>query len=78
MWFSQFKSFYKGKTLHIVKMFHKIKDRCRSYLARYDAWCKELGLTPEHKRSCCVYKADPASQDSVSKETLTSDSNFKA
>ncbi|MGO2508897.1 MAG: DUF5363 family protein [Vibrio hibernica] len=55
-----------------------MKDRCRSYLARYDAWCKELGLTPEHKRSCCVYKADPASQDSVSKETLNSDSNFKA
>lgn len=78
MWFSQFKSLYKFKTRHVVQIFHKIKDSCHSYLARYDAWCKELGLTPEHKRSCCAYKAEPASQDSALKETSKPDSNFKA
>ncbi len=29
-------------------------------LARYDAWCQQMGLTPEQKRSCVAYRADPA------------------
>lgn len=28
-------------------------------LARYDAWCQRMGLTPEQKRSCVVYRTDP-------------------
>lgn len=36
-------------------LFAKLKH----WLARYDAWCEELGLTPEHKRSCCAYRPDP-------------------
>ncbi|BCN24945.1 MULTISPECIES: DUF5363 family protein [Vibrio] len=29
-------------------------------LKRYDDWCKEMGLTPDQKRSCVPYKKDPA------------------
>ena len=25
-------------------------------LKRYDDWCKEMGLTPDQKRSCVPYK----------------------
>lgn len=32
----------------------------KHWIARYDRWCEELGLTPEYKRSCCVHKVDPA------------------
>ncbi|WP_017023839.1 hypothetical protein [Vibrio rumoiensis] len=34
--------------------------KIKRWIARYDAWCEELGLTSEYKRSCCVYKVDPA------------------
>ncbi|GAD74377.1 MULTISPECIES: DUF5363 family protein [Vibrio harveyi group] len=29
-------------------------------LKRYDDWCKEMGLTPDQKRSCVPYKQDLA------------------
>ncbi|WP_217543237.1 hypothetical protein [Vibrio metschnikovii] len=29
-------------------------------LAHYDAWCQQMGLTPEQKRSCVAYRAEPA------------------
>ncbi|GAD90117.1 hypothetical protein VHA01S_033_00180 [Vibrio halioticoli NBRC 102217] len=28
-------------------------------IKQYDAWCENLGLTPEHKRSCVPYRQDP-------------------
>ena len=31
-------------------------------LQRYDDWCKEMGLTPDQKRSCVPYRKDPAHQ----------------
>lgn len=31
----------------------------KKMLARYDAWCLSMGLTPEQKRSCVPYKKDP-------------------
>ncbi len=50
-----------------------IKAWFKHWLARYDAWCQELGLTPEHKRSCCAYRPDPASQkDDDSSDSLSS------
>ncbi|MEZ9057732.1 hypothetical protein [Vibrio pelagius] len=36
-------------------MFQVIKR----WIKRYDKWCKELGLTPENKRSCTPYRSDP-------------------
>lgn len=33
--------------------------KIKQWLARYDAWCEDLGLTPEHKRSCCTYRPEP-------------------
>lgn len=38
-------------------------------IARYDAWCKQLGLTPEQKRSCVPYRQDPTHDDDSSSET---------
>ncbi len=37
-------------------------------LKRYDDWCKEMGLTPEQKRSCAPYRKEPShsSDDSTS------------
>lgn len=32
-------------------------------LKKYDQWCLSMGLTPEQKRSCVVYRAEPSSQD---------------
>ncbi len=31
-------------------------------IKRYDDWCKEMGLTPDQKRSCVPYRKDPANQ----------------
>ncbi|WP_167369931.1 DUF5363 family protein [Vibrio panuliri] len=31
-------------------------------IARYDAWCHSMGLTPEHKRSCVPYRSDSSSE----------------
>lgn len=33
----------------------------KKWLKRYDEWCESMGLTPENKRSCVPYRADPAS-----------------
>ncbi|WP_158675997.1 DUF5363 family protein [Vibrio aquaticus] len=32
-------------------------------LAKYDAWCLSLGLTPENKRSCVPYRTDPSAEN---------------
>lgn len=32
----------------------------KQQVAKYDAWCKALGLTPENKRSCVPYRSDPS------------------
>jgi hypothetical protein len=32
-------------------------------IQRYDDWCKEMGLTPDQKRSCVPYRKDPAHQN---------------
>ncbi|CAM2900665.1 DUF5363 family protein [Vibrio mytili] len=32
-------------------------------LKRYDDWCKEMGLTPDQKRSCVPYRKDPINGD---------------
>ncbi|GBK98945.1 hypothetical protein VH1709_contig00029-0177 [Vibrio harveyi] len=37
-------------------------------LKRYDDWCKEMGLTPDQKRSCVPYKQDPANEPSSTKK----------
>ncbi|WP_394247765.1 DUF5363 family protein [Vibrio profundi] len=29
------------------------------WIKKYDNWCKQLGLTPENKRSCVPYRSDP-------------------
>ncbi|MFA0413664.1 DUF5363 family protein [Vibrio renipiscarius] len=34
----------------------------RRWLKKYDQWCLSMGLTPEQKRSCVAYRADPCSQ----------------
>ncbi|WP_194436315.1 DUF5363 family protein [Vibrio fluminensis] len=31
----------------------------KRWVAKYDAWCQSMGLTPEHKRSCVPYRSDP-------------------
>ena len=31
-------------------------------IKRYDDWCKEMGLTPDQKRSCVPYRQDPVHQ----------------
>ncbi|WP_197485249.1 MULTISPECIES: DUF5363 family protein [unclassified Vibrio] len=36
-----------------------MKKWLKNLLNRYDAWCIELGLTPEHKRSCVAYRSEP-------------------
>ncbi len=28
-------------------------------LAKYDAWCLSMGLTPDKKRSCIPYRSEP-------------------
>ena len=37
-------------------------------LKRYDDWCKEMGLTPDQKRSCVPYKQDPVHEDEPAKK----------
>ncbi|WP_238132478.1 DUF5363 domain-containing protein [Vibrio cincinnatiensis] len=38
-------------------------------IARYDAWCKQLGLTPEQKRSCVPYRQETNHHDASSSRT---------
>ncbi|MCR9933680.1 DUF5363 domain-containing protein [Vibrio antiquarius] len=46
-------------------------------LKHYDDWCKEMGLTPDQKRSCVPYRKDPAHQNEENSEALLfSDSQF--
>lgn len=40
------------------------------WLARYDAWCQEWGLTPENRR-CCV----PVRREEEDKGVVTTDSS---
>ena len=36
----------------------------KQWLAKYDAWCQSMGLTPENKRSCVPYRSDSTSSTS--------------
>lgn len=38
----------------------------KRWIAKYDAWCRSMGLTPDQKRSCVPYRKDP-SHDAESK-----------
>lgn len=38
----------------------RLIEKLKVYLARYDKWCDEMGLTAEKKRSCVPYKKDPS------------------
>lgn len=40
----------------------------KKWLAKYDKWCEELGLTPAQKRSCVAYREEPMSKDKESKK----------
>ncbi|MFV0576220.1 MAG: hypothetical protein ACK5NC_12535 [Vibrio sp.] len=40
----------------------------KHWLARYDAWCEELGLTPENKRRCCAYRSEEQIQQDNKKK----------
>ncbi|HCG9201805.1 TPA: DUF5363 family protein [Vibrio parahaemolyticus] len=40
-------------------------------LKRYDDWCKQMGLTPDQKRSCVPYRKDPAHQNEEKGESLS-------
>lgn len=53
-------------------MWNRFKQWIARGIARYDAWCQSLGLTPENKRSCVPYRRDPASDPEM---TCTSKSN---
>ncbi|ANS86295.1 hypothetical protein VSVS12_02539 [Vibrio scophthalmi] len=33
------------------------------WLKKYDQWCQSMGLTPEQKRSCVAYRAEPGLQE---------------
>ncbi len=33
------------------------------WVAKYDAWCASMGLTPENKRSCVPIKKEPERDD---------------
>jgi hypothetical protein len=37
----------------------------KNQIAKYDAWCKAMGLTPENKRSCTPYRSEPAREQQV-------------
>ncbi|MCW8334489.1 DUF5363 family protein [Vibrio paucivorans] len=32
----------------------------KGLIAKYDAWCESMGLTPENKRSCVPYRKEPS------------------
>ncbi len=40
----------------------------KAWVAKYDAWCQSMGLTPEQKRSCVPYRSDPVNKDKPVKE----------
>ncbi|WP_162197057.1 DUF5363 family protein [Vibrio galatheae] len=40
----------------------------KKWIARYDAWCQSMGLTPENKRSCVPYRSEPRSPSSDDKK----------
>ena len=41
-------------------------------IKRYDDWCREMGLTPDQKRSCVPYRKDPAHQSEEPNAALKS------
>lgn len=50
-------------------------------IKRYDEWCKEMGLTPEQKRSCVPYRKDPVhkgEEKNKNAASLPGDSNRQA
>ncbi len=48
-------------------------------IKRYDDWCKEMGLTPDQKRSWVPYRKDPANQSEEKNAALQSaDSHRKS
>lgn len=40
----------------------------KRWIARYDAWCQRMGLTPENKRSCVPYRKDPLHERSTAQD----------
>ncbi len=42
-------------------------QRFKQWLARYDAWCQSMGLTPEQKRSCVPYRKEWQADDHQNK-----------
>ncbi|MFA0054382.1 MULTISPECIES: DUF5363 family protein [Vibrio] len=40
----------------------------KACIKKYDKWCEELGLTPENKRSCVVYRREPQEQQIESRQ----------
>ncbi|NAW70518.1 hypothetical protein CAG54_09415 [Vibrio sp. V27_P1S3P104] len=40
-------------------------------IARYDAWCKQWGLTPEQKRSCVPYRQEKYDDSTEKHSDLT-------
>ncbi len=39
-------------------------------IKRYDDWCKEMGITPDQKRSCVPYRKEPTNQSEPKKVEL--------
>ena len=37
-------------------------------ISRYDRWCESMGLTPDKKRSCVLYRQDPATDKETKRE----------
>nr|WP_328706049.1 DUF5363 family protein [Aeromonas enteropelogenes] len=44
------------------------------WLARYDAWCEEWGLTPQNRRCCTPVRYDEESSKDQSEKTSSSSS----
>ena len=47
-------------------MWKSIWQYCQVWIAKYDAWCRSMGLTSEQRRSCVPYRQDPAHDDKPS------------
>lgn len=44
------------------------------WLARYDAWCEEWGLTPQNRRCCTPVRYEEESSKDQSEKTSSSSS----
>lgn len=40
----------------------KLALAIKRWVARYDAWCQRMGLTPENRRSCVPVKRESHTQ----------------